>query len=156
MAVRSHESEIALSISGATHRASVSHYQPLYANNSNVGPNFRKDITQNTTHPHTMKITLCSECIDLKNWILSAIFRRYISAASKRNSTSIIPREENRQNRRYIEVSQVEVTAEQPEEDFEKSQKISPIFRYFYRFFGNFQSSPRTGYKICPIFYFYF
>ena len=33
------------------------------------------------------------------------------------------------------------------------------IYRYFYRFFGKFpdisyQSSPRTGYKICPIFFF--
>ena len=37
--------------------------------------------------------------------------------------------------------------------------KISPKFRYFYRFFGKFsnisyQFRPRTGYKICPIFFF--
>ena len=36
--------------------------------------------------------------------------------------------------------------------------KISPKFRYFYRFFGKFsnisyQFRPRTGYKICPIFF---
>ena len=39
--------------------------------------------------------------------------------------------------------------AEQPEENLKKSPKISPIFRYFYRFFGKFpdifyQSSPHT------------
>ena len=44
--------------------------------------------------------------------------------------------------------------------NFNKSSKISPIFRCFYRFFGKFpdisyQSSPRTGYKICPIFLFF-
>ena len=52
-----------------------------------------------------------------------------------------------------IEKSHVDLTRGATGGEFKKSPKISPIFRYFYRFFGKFpdisyQSSPRTGYKI--------
>ena len=42
---------------------------------------------------------------------------------------------------------------------FEKYRRYFGIYQYFYRFFRKFleisyQSSPRTGFKICPIFFF--
>ena len=42
---------------------------------------------------------------------------------------------------------------------FQKMAENIGIYRYFYRLFWKFpdisyQSSPRTGYKICPIFFF--